>query len=121
MTSSSDAARRDHLGYVRFLVLPHGVNQFLDLSPVQELLVLGLENLRLARGRAETAVLVNHHCHRKDGQRGKAKYHGGSEKADVSQQLRKGHGFLLCAAAAGCAAFILVGAPLGRSVRDLIS
>jgi hypothetical protein len=88
---------------------------------VDELREQGLESLRLARGRAEAAVLVNHHCHRKDGQRGKATYHGGPEYADVSQQLSKGHGILLCAAAAGCAAFILVGAPLGRSVSDLIS
>ena len=47
-------ARRDHLRQVGFWMLPHGVDQFLDLSPVEELREQGLE---LARGRSEMAVL----------------------------------------------------------------
>ncbi len=72
-------ARRDHLRHVGLLMLLRGFDQFLDLSPVGELRQQGLESLRLASGRAEAAVLVNHHCHRKDGQQGKATHHGGSE------------------------------------------
>jgi hypothetical protein len=62
-----------------FLILLQGFEQFLDLSPVEELREQRLENLRLTRGRPETAVFVNHHCDRKDGQRGEATYHGGPE------------------------------------------
>jgi predicted metallo-beta-lactamase superfamily hydrolase len=55
---------------VGFLVLLHGFDQFLNLSAVGKVRQQGLKNLRLASGRAEAAVLVDHHCHRKDGQQG---------------------------------------------------
>jgi hypothetical protein len=54
-------ARRDHLRHVRSLVLPHGVDQIPDLSSVEELLEHGLEQLRLARRRAEAAMFVYDH------------------------------------------------------------
>jgi hypothetical protein len=54
---------------------------------MEELREHGLESLRLARGRAETPVLFHDHSYRKEGQRDEATHHGGSEKADVSQQL----------------------------------
>ena len=59
-------SRTDHLRQVRFLVLLHSFNQFLNFASMEELGEDVLENLRLACGRAEIAVLVNHHCHRKE-------------------------------------------------------
>ena len=72
-------ARRDHLRHVGILVLLHGVDQLLELSPVEELLERGLERLRLARGRPEAPVLVHDQPDRKDGQHGEASHHRASE------------------------------------------
>src|SRR5438093_12843178 len=74
-----DDARRDHLRHVGILVQLPGLDQFLDIPPVKGLLELGLEQLRLARGRAEAAVLVYDHAHRKNGKQGEANHHGASE------------------------------------------
>jgi hypothetical protein len=70
---------------VRILVVPHGVDQLPDLSAVQELLEHGLEQLRLARGQAEAAVLIYNHSHRKEGQQGEANHHRASEPSYVSK------------------------------------
>src|SRR5436190_2999439 len=74
-----DDARRDHLRHVGILVQPPGLDQILDLSPVKEFLELGLELFRLARGRAEAAVFVYNHPHRKNGKQGEANHHRASE------------------------------------------
>src|SRR5438874_548817 len=74
-----DDARRDHLRHVGILVQPPGFDQILDVSPMKELLELGLELFRLARGRAEAAVLVYDHPHRKNGKQGEANHHRASE------------------------------------------
>jgi hypothetical protein len=66
-------------------MLLRGLDQFLDLSPVGELRQQGLKSLCLASGCAEAAILVSHHCHRKNGQGDKATYNGGPEYADVFQ------------------------------------
>ena len=66
-------------------MLLRGVDQLLELSPVEELLERGLERLRLAPGRAEAAVLVHDQPHRKDGQNGEADHHRAPDIADVSQ------------------------------------
>src|SRR5262249_55051703 len=65
-------ARRDYLRHVGILVPPSSLNQILDLSPVKELLELGLEVFRLARGQAEAAVLIYNHRHRKNGKQSEA-------------------------------------------------
>src|SRR5437762_380154 len=72
-------ARRDHLRHVGILVQPPGFDQILGLSPMKELLELGLELFRLERGRAEAAVLVYDHPHRKNGKQGEANHHRASE------------------------------------------
>src|SRR2546422_8927143 len=74
-----DDARRDHLRHVGIFVLPRGVDQLLDLSPMENLLEDDLEHLRLAPGRTETAVLVHDHAHRKDGPQGEAAHHPRAE------------------------------------------
>src|SRR3989442_7117041 len=53
-----DDARRDDLRHVGIFMQPPGFDQILAISPVKELLELGLELFRLARGRREAAVLV---------------------------------------------------------------
>src|SRR6266480_1115157 len=45
-----DDARRDHLCHVGIRVQPPGFDQILDITPVKELLELGLELFRLTRG-----------------------------------------------------------------------
>src|SRR5256712_9056891 len=79
-----DDARRDHLRHVRIMAQPTGIDQILDMSPVKELLELGLELFRLARGRREAAVLVYDHPHGKNGKQGEANHHRASEYTDVS-------------------------------------
>src|SRR5213594_696270 len=79
-----DDARRDHLCYVGILVQLPGFDQVLDISPVKELLELGLELFRLARGQTEAAVLVYDHPHRKNGKQGETNHHRASEYTDVS-------------------------------------
>ena len=54
-------ARRDNLRHVRFVVLRQGADQFLGLSPAEEILEHWLEHLRLAHRQAETSVLLNDH------------------------------------------------------------
>src|SRR6266700_2958608 len=76
-------ARQDHLRHVGTLVRPRGFDQILDISPLKELLELGLELFRLARGRNEAAVLVYDHPHRKNGKQGEANHHRASEYTDV--------------------------------------
>src|SRR5216684_4492566 len=76
--------RQDHLRHVGTLVQPRGFDQILNISPVKELLELGLELFRLARGRTEAAVLVYDHPHRKNGKQGEADHHRASEHTDVS-------------------------------------
>src|SRR3989441_11427320 len=78
-----DDACRDHLRHVGILVQPTGIDQILDMSPVKELLELGLELFRLARGRREAAVLVFDHPHRKNRKQGEANHHRASEYTDV--------------------------------------
>jgi len=51
---------------------------------VKELLELGLELFRLARGQTEAAVFVYDHPHRKNGKQGEAYHHRASEYTDVS-------------------------------------
>src|SRR5437899_12849581 len=79
-----DDARQDHLRHVGTLVQPRGFDQILNIPPVKELLELGLELFRLARGRTEAAVLVYDHPHRKNGKQGEANHHRASEYTDVS-------------------------------------
>src|SRR5262245_18836027 len=74
-----DDARRDHLRHVGILVQPSGFDQLMDLSSVKELLELGLELFRLALGRAESAVLIYNHAHRKNGKQGETNHHRASE------------------------------------------
>src|SRR5216683_3626787 len=79
-----DDARRDHLRHVGILVLPPGFDQILGISPMKELLELGLELFRLARGQTEAAELVYDHPHRKNGKQDEANHHRASEYTDVS-------------------------------------
>src|SRR5258705_8707406 len=74
-----DDARRDHLRHVGILVLTRGFDQILDISPVKELLELGLDLFRLARGHTEPAVLVHDQPHRKKRKDGEGKHHRPSE------------------------------------------
>jgi hypothetical protein len=69
---------------VRILVLVRGVDQCLDISSVEELAKLLLENLRLALGQPESPVLVHNHSNRDDGQKGEASHYRASEYSDVS-------------------------------------
>src|SRR6266571_982704 len=78
-----DDARRDHLRHVGILVQLPGFDQIVDISPVKELLELGLELFRLARGQTEAAVLVYNHPHRKNGKQVEANHHRASEYTDV--------------------------------------
>src|SRR5712692_1298886 len=79
-----DDARRDHLRHVGILVQPPGFDQILGISPMKELLELGLELFRLARGQTEAAELVYDHAHRKNGKQDEANHHRASEYTDVS-------------------------------------
>src|SRR5207245_2034252 len=74
-----DDASRDHLRHVGILVQSPGLDQILEMSSGKEFLELGLELFRLARGRAEAAVLVYNHPHRKNGKQGEANHHRASE------------------------------------------
>src|SRR2546422_471526 len=78
-----DDARRDHLRHVGILVQPPGFDQILDVSPMKELLELGLELFRLARGRTEAAVLVYDHPHPKNRKQGEANHHPASQYTNV--------------------------------------
>src|SRR5215467_2485696 len=56
-------ACRYNLRHVRFLVLRQGIDQFLGLSPLEEILEHWTEHLRLAHRCAKSSLLLNDHGH----------------------------------------------------------